>query len=151
MKDNNLNVNGKELTMFLASFNVIRPVARPRLFVIEKPADAELLGGGSVPARPVPRAGGLVAEDSVEPVAVIRRDRGVRLPLAVAVIRPPGVVATLRDSAVLSREHETVRTVEELLAAVDAFPVAVAVHKVADYSSLSLAGIFLLIFLRQGS
>ena len=58
--------------MFLAASHVLRPVAGVGLLVVEQPADAELLRGGAVPAGPVASAGGLVTEDPVEPVAVLR-------------------------------------------------------------------------------
>jgi hypothetical protein len=57
--------------MLLASSDVLGPVAGVRLLVVEQPADAELLGGSAVPAGPVPGAGGLVAEDAVQVVAVL--------------------------------------------------------------------------------
>ena len=58
--------------MFLASGDVLWPVAGVCLLVVEEAADAELLGGGPVPAGPVAGARGLVAEDAVQPVAVLR-------------------------------------------------------------------------------
>lgn len=56
--------------MFLAVVDVFGPVARVRFLVVEEAADAELFGGGAVPARPVTGAGGFVAEDAVQPLAV---------------------------------------------------------------------------------
>jgi len=38
--------------------------------IVEKSTDAELLGGCSVPAGPVPGARGFVSEDTVQPVAM---------------------------------------------------------------------------------
>ena len=58
--------------MFLASGDVLWPVAGVCLLVVEEAADAELLGGGAVPASPVAGAGRLVTEDTVQPVAVLR-------------------------------------------------------------------------------
>ena len=58
--------------MFLASGDVLWPVAGVCLLVVEEAADAELLGGRPVPAGPVAGARGLVAEDAVQPVAVLR-------------------------------------------------------------------------------
>ena len=58
--------------MFLASGDVLWPVAGVCLLVVKEAADAELLGGGPVPAGPVAGARGLVAEDAVQPVAVLR-------------------------------------------------------------------------------
>ena len=63
--------------MFLTSRHVLGPVTGVRLLVVEQPADAELLGGGAVPAGPVASAGRLVAEYSVQPVAVLRALRGI--------------------------------------------------------------------------
>ena len=60
--------------MFLASGHGLRPVAGLALLVIEQAADAELLCGRAVPAGPVARAGGLVAEDAVQPGTVLARD-----------------------------------------------------------------------------
>ena len=57
--------------MFLAASHVLRPVAGVGLLVVEQPADTELLRGGAVPAGPVASAGRLVAEYSVQPVAVL--------------------------------------------------------------------------------
>lgn len=135
------------LTMLLASLDVLRPVAGPRPLVVEQSAYAQLLGGGAVPAGPVPGAGGLVAEDAVQPVAVVGLYRRVRLALTVAVVRAPRIVAALGDAAVLTGEHETVGTVEELGTAVHALPVAVAVVDVAHHPRLRLAGVLLLLLL----
>ena len=57
--------------MFLAASHVLRPVAGVGLLVVKQSSDTELLGGGPVPAGPVASAGGLVAEYSVQPVAVL--------------------------------------------------------------------------------
>lgn len=133
--------------MFLAALDILRPVAGSRPLVVQKSSDAELLGGRSVPASPVPRARSLVSEDAVEPVTVFGRDRRIRLAFAVAVIRSPRVIATLGDTAMLPGEDQTVWTVEELGAAVHAFPVAVAVLDIADDSRFRLARVFLLLLL----
>lgn len=137
--------------MFLASLDVLGPVARPGPLVVEQTAYAQLLGSGAVPAGPVPRAAGLVSEDTVKPVAVLGRYRWISLSLAVAVVRPPRVVAALGHASVLAGEHQTVRTVEELGSAVDALPVAVAVVYVAHHPRLRLAWILLLLLLSQGA
>ena len=63
--------------MFLASGDVLWPVAGVCLLVVEEAADAELLGGRPVPAGPVAGAGGLVAEYSVEPVTVLSALGGI--------------------------------------------------------------------------
>ena len=70
-------IKKQKLTVLLASDHVLRPVAGVGVLVVEQPADAELLGGGAVPARPVPGAGGLVPEDAVQPVAVVSANRRV--------------------------------------------------------------------------
>lgn len=57
--------------MLLASLDVLRPVTRVCVLVVQQSADAQLLGGGAVPARPVSRARRLVAEYSVQPVAMV--------------------------------------------------------------------------------
>lgn len=131
--------------MFLASLDVLGPIARVGLVMVQQPTDAKLFGRGAVPAGPVPRAAGLVAEYAVEPVAVLGRYGRVRLALAVAVVGPPGVVAALGHAPVLAREHQAVRAVEELGPAVDALPVAVAELDVADHSGLGLARVLLLL------
>lgn len=58
--------------MFLAATDVLGPVAGVGLLVVEEAADAVLLRGGAVPARPVPGARRLVPEDAVQPVTVFR-------------------------------------------------------------------------------
>lgn len=57
--------------MLLASLDVLGPVARVSVLVVQQSADAQLLGGCAVPARPVPRARRLVSENAVQPVTVI--------------------------------------------------------------------------------
>lgn len=42
----------KKLTMFLASSDILGPVARVSFLVVEEAADAKLLGRGAVPASP---------------------------------------------------------------------------------------------------
>lgn len=131
--------------MFLASIDVFRPVAGSRCLVVEQTADAQLLRGGAVPACPVPGARGLVAKDAVEPVAVLGRYRRIGLTLAVAVVRPPGIVAALGDAAMLAGEYKAVGTVEELRPAVHALPVSVAIVYVTDNSRFRLARVLLLL------
>ena len=63
--------------MLLAAGHILGPVAGVGLLVVEQPADTELLRGGAVPAGPVASAGRLVAEYSVQPVAVLRALRGI--------------------------------------------------------------------------
>lgn len=91
--------------MLLATLDILRPVAGSCLLVVEKSADAELLGRRAVPACPVPRARGLVSEYAVEPVAVLGADRRVRLAFPVAVVRAPRIVAALGDAAMLPSEN----------------------------------------------
>lgn len=74
-------------------------------------------------------------EDAVQPVAVLRADRGIYLDLRVlAVVRPPRVVAALSHASVLPSEHQAVRTVVLHRLAVVTLPVLVAVFVVADYA-----------------
>lgn len=119
--------------MLLTSLDVLGPVAGPGPFVVEQATYAELLGGGAVPASPVSGAGSLVAEDPVQPVAVLGRDRRICLAFAVTVVRTPRIIAALGDTAVLAGEHETVRTVEQLRTTVYAFPVTIAVLDIAHH------------------
>jgi len=56
--------------MFLASSDILGPVARVSFLVVEEAADAKLLGRGAVPASPVSGARCLMSENSVQPVAV---------------------------------------------------------------------------------
>jgi len=56
--------------VFLASLDVLGPVAGVSFFVVQQPADAQLFGGRAVPASPVPRARRLVTEYAVQPIAV---------------------------------------------------------------------------------
>lgn len=135
--------------MLLTSLDVFGPVAGPGSLVVEQATYAELFSGGAVPAGPVPGAGGLVPEDAVQPVAVLRRNRWVCLALTVAVVRPPWVIAALGDTTVFPGEHETVWTIEQLRAAVHAFPVTVAVLGIAHHPRLRLAWVFLLLLLAQ--
>jgi len=57
--------------MFLTTSNVLWPVTSVCFFAVEKTSDAELFGGGTVPASPVTGAGGFVSENSVEPLAML--------------------------------------------------------------------------------
>lgn len=119
--------------MLLTSLDVLGPIAGPGPFVVQQAAYAELLGGGAVPAGPVPGAGSLMAEDPVQPVAVLGRDRRIRLAFAVTIVRTPRIIAALGDTAVFAGEHETVRTVEQLRATIHALPVAIAVLDIAHH------------------
>ena len=98
--------------MFLTSFDVLRPIAGSGPLVVQKSTDAQLFRGRAIPASPVASARCLVAENTVEPVTVIGRDRWIRLTFSVAVVRSPGVIATLGHATVLSSEYEAVWTVE---------------------------------------
>lgn len=60
--------------MLLTAVHILRPVAGVCVLVVEQAADTQLLGGGPVPAGPVARARGLVPEDAVQPVAMLRAD-----------------------------------------------------------------------------
>jgi len=57
--------------MFLAARHILGPVAGMGLLVVKESSNAELLCCCPVPAGPVARAGSLVAEDAIEPVAVL--------------------------------------------------------------------------------
>lgn len=57
--------------MFLATLDVLGPIARVHVFVVQQSADAKLFGGCAVPASPVTRARRLVTEDTVKPVAMV--------------------------------------------------------------------------------
>lgn len=129
--------------MFLASFDILGPIATVRVLVVQQSPDAQLLGGRSVPAGPVPSTARLVAEDSVEPVAVLGGDRSVGQLLALAVVGPPWVVTSLRHSAVLTGKHKSVGTVVQLWNVVDTLPVTVAVLIIIDHLRLDLAGVLL--------
>ena len=63
--------------MLLAAVDVVGPVAGVGVLVVQQAADAELLGGRAVPARPVPGARRLVPEDAVQPVTVLCADGAV--------------------------------------------------------------------------
>lgn len=137
------------LTVLLTSLDVLGPIAGPGPFVVEQTAYAELLGGGAVPAGPVPSAGSLVAEDPVQPVAVLGRNRRIRLAFAVTIVRTPWIIAALGDTAVLASEHQAVRTVEQLRATVHALPIAIAVLGVAHHPRFRLTRVLLLLLLAQ--
>lgn len=129
--------------VFLASVYIFRPVARVGVFVVQQTADAELLRRSSVPAGPVACARRLVSEDAVEPAAVFLPDRPVSLSFPLAVIGPPGVVASFSNTSVLSGVNQAVGTVVKFRLAVLAFPVAVAVCRVCSDSTLTLARVIL--------
>jgi hypothetical protein len=57
--------------MFLATSNILWPVTGVGLLVVQQATNTELFSGCSVPARPVPGAASLVAENSVQPVTVL--------------------------------------------------------------------------------
>lgn len=63
--------------MFLATLDVLGPVAGVRVLVVQESANAQLLGGRTVPAGPVPGARSLVTEYAVQPVTVVSRYRAV--------------------------------------------------------------------------
>lgn len=131
--------------MLLTSLDVFGPVAGPGSLVVKQTAYAELLGGGAVPAGPVPGAGGFVAEDTVQPVAVLGRDRRISLAFAVTIVRPPRIIAALGDAAMFAGEHETVRTIEQLRPTAHALPIAIAILDIAYHARFGLARILLLL------
>lgn len=81
----------------MAASHILRPVTGVSLLVVKKASDAKLLGGRSVPASPVPGAGGLVSEDAVEPVAVLGADGRV-VSFAAIAIGPVGIVANANQA-----------------------------------------------------
>lgn len=129
--------------MFLASLDVLGPVARVSFLVVQQSADAQLFSGSAVPASPVPRARRLVTEYAVQPIAVFSGYRTIGLGFAIAVVRPPRVVATLGDAPVLARVNQTVRTVVQLRLTVHAFPVTIAVSRVRYHLVFGFARVFL--------
>lgn len=135
--------------MLLTSLDVFGPVARPGSLIVKQTTYAQLFGGGAVPAGPVPGAGGLVAEDTVQPIAVLGRDRRISLAFAVTIVCPPRIIATLGDAAMLASKYETIRTIEQLRPTAHALPIAIAVLDVAHHPRLGLAWILLLLLLAQ--
>jgi len=92
--------------MFLAAGNILRPVAGVSLLVVEQAADAELLGGGSVPAGPVASAGGLVPENSVQPVTVLRALGGIGKILVFTNIGvSPGIVTPVSNALIFTNPN----------------------------------------------
>lgn len=63
--------------MLLAAVHIFGPIAAVRILVVQQSADAQLLGGRSVPAGPVARARSFMAENAVQPVTVFRWHRSV--------------------------------------------------------------------------
>lgn len=63
--------------MLLTPRNILRPIARMRVLIIEQPPDAQLLRRRPVPARPIPRTRRLMPKNPIQPVAVVRGNRGV--------------------------------------------------------------------------
>lgn len=96
--------------MFLASGNVLRPITGMCLLVVEEAADTELLGSGTVPARPVPGARRLVTEDAVQPVTVLSALRRIsfRSSVAVHVVRIVAFADQTKSSIVV--ENQTIGT-----------------------------------------
>lgn len=131
--------------MFLTSIYVLRPVTRVRPLIIEQPTNTKLFCGRAIPAGPVPGAGGLVSEDTVQPVAVLCADGRVGLGLVIAVVAPPRVVATVRHPPVFAREHQPVGAVVQLRLPPDTLPVPVAVGHVANHARLCLTWVFLVV------
>jgi len=96
--------------MFLTASHVLRPVAGVGLLVVEQSSDTELLGGGPVPAGPVASAGGLVTEDPVEPVAVLRALGGISS-FSLIAVDIVGIVAGSKEAEGSSSVvHQSVRT-----------------------------------------
>lgn len=137
--------------MFLASFDVLRPVARACFLVVEKTTYAKLFSSSSIPARPISRAGCFVAKYTVKPIAMFSTDRRIRLTFTIAIIRTPWIIATFGYTAMLSREDQTVRTVEKLRTSAHTLPVTIAVIYVTHNTSFRLARVLLLLFLGMES
>ena len=133
--------------MLLTAFDVLWPVAGAGPLVVQKTADAQLFRGRAVPAGPVPGARRLVAENAIEPVAVLSRNRWIRLTFPVAIVRSPGIVAALGHATMLPSENKTVRAVEQFWTPVDALPITIAVLDVANHSGFRLTRVFLLLLL----
>lgn len=133
--------------VLLATLNGLGPVASVLLFVIKETANAELFGGGSVPAGPVADARRLVTEDAVFPVARASADGSVGKLLVVAGIASPRVVAVLEETAAATGENQAIGAVKQLGFAVHALPVTVAVSHVGHHLTLCLARIRLRYFL----
>lgn len=127
----------------MASLDVLGPIAGVRFFVVQQPTDAQLFGGRAIPASPVPRARRLVTEYAVQPIAVFPRYRTVGLSFAIAVVRPPRVVASLGDAPVLASVNQTIRAVVQLRLTIHAFPVTVAVSRVRYHLIFGFAWVFL--------
>jgi len=105
--------------MFLAAGNILRPVTGVSLLVVEQSTDTELLSSGPVPAGPVAGAGGLVAEYSVQPVAVLRALGGISSFSLIAVDVVRIVARTQQTEGSSSVIHETVGTgLDEALVAI---------------------------------
>lgn len=137
--------------MFLASFDVLRPIAGPGSLVVQKSTDAQLLGGGSVPAGPIPGARCLVAENTIKPVAMVGWNRWIGLTFSIAIVRSPGVVAALGYTAMFASENKTVWTVEQLWTSIHTLPITIAVLYVTHDPRFCLAGVFLLLLLAERS
>jgi len=120
------------LTMFLAARHILGPVAGMGLLVVKESSNAELLCCCPVPAGPVARAGSLVAEDAIEPVAVLSALWRIhfRPPLAVDVV---GVVALAdQTKASISSVDKTIGTALKETLALVAVIVEITCRLVAD-------------------
>jgi len=92
--------------MFLAAGNILRPVTGVSLLVVEQSTDTELLSGGPVPAGPVAGAGGLVAEYSVQPVAVLRALRGIgKILVFTNICVSPGIVTPVSNALIFTNPN----------------------------------------------
>lgn len=65
------------------------------------------------------------------------------LSFALAVVRPPRVVASLGDTPLLARVNQTIRTVVQLRLTIHAFPITVAVSRVRYHLIFGFAWVFL--------
>jgi len=118
--------------MLLTPGYVLWPVTGVCLLVVEQPSDAELLGGCPVPTGPVPGAGGLVPEYSVQPVTVLGALGRVCQILIFADVRmSPGVITPICNALVFSNPYQTIRAVVQLRFPKLALPIAITVLNVA--------------------
>jgi len=65
------------------------------------------------------------------------------LSLAIAVVCPPRVVASLGDTPMFARVNQTIRTVVQLRLTIHAFPITVAVSRVRYHLIFGFTWVFL--------
>lgn len=129
----------------MASVDILGPITRVSFLVVQQSADAQLFGGGAVPASPVPCARRLVTEYSIQPIAVFSSYRTVGLSFSIAVVRPPRVVTSLGDTPMFSRIDQTIRAVVQLRLTVHALPITITVSRVSYHLVFGFTRVFLYI------